>query len=118
MENYQRPDLDKPEGLMWKIQHQNNSIEKPFVEFVTGAPTRNGNAGLDLNEPGIDCSEVERSSVNFTGFQGITEEGTSMNNSYNAPGDIRNGWKFIKGEINGHSSLSLTPHKTALNSKY
>ncbi|XP_078178044.1 uncharacterized protein LOC144572367 [Carex rostrata] len=117
MENYQRPDLDKPEGLMWKIQHQNNSIEKPFAEFVTGAPTRNGNAGLDLNEPGIDCSEVERSSVNFAGFQGITEEGTSMNNSYNAPGDITNGWKFIKGEINGRDMNGMDFFYPSTNSK-
>lgn len=108
MENYQRSDLEKSEGHMWNVQHQNNSIQKPFPEFVTRAPTRDGSAGLDLNEPGTDCSDMERSSVNFAGFQGIAEEGTSMNNYYSVPGEIRNGLKFIKGENNGNSSLSLS----------
>jgi hypothetical protein len=112
MTDYQRRDLEKYEGLVWNIQQQNNSIEKPLSEFVTGAPTKDACAGLDLNEPGTDCNDMERSSVNFAGFQGITEEGTSMNNYYGVPGEIRNWCKFIKGEINNHGhslSLSLSP---------
>jgi hypothetical protein len=110
MEDYQRRDLEKSEGLMWNTQQQNNLIQKPFSEFVTGAPTKDACAGLDLNEPGTDCSDLERSSMNFAGFQGIVEEGNSMNNYHSVPGEIRNGWKFIKGEINnhGHSFLSLS----------